>query len=154
MNLQPAPLTNPKNLIAFIKNGTACVVVFPYAPELTEPEKKSIDAARRVRVFVYGCRDAPVPAGHSGPSKPQDFPMESVQWAIARATYLSSEILHVQQPRATPESLLDALLDLDSKADNDDHRCVVTFVADHAFEGDDVALYRPGIPAAKKERRR
>ena len=50
----------PANVVSFLDDGTACVVLFPYTPELTESEWKAIDAAHRVRFFVYACSDGEV----------------------------------------------------------------------------------------------
>ncbi len=133
----------PKNIISFLKNGTACVVLFPYARELTQPEWDRIDAARRIRFFVYGCSDAPVPPGLSGIGKLEDYPLASLGFAIDRSTFICPEILPVQQPMRSRQGLVDALLDLDASGSNKDHRGVVTFVTDRSFIGDDWALQRP-----------
>lgn len=138
----PAPL--PANVVSFLENETACVVLFPYAPDITESQWEKIDAARRIRFFLYACSDAPVPPGVSGIGTPEDYPMESVRWAISRSTCIRSVILNARQPRDTSQALVDSLLELDAKAGkNDDERCVVTYVADRPFVGDDEVLTRP-----------
>jgi hypothetical protein len=138
-------MASPKNIISF-KNDTACVVFFPFAPELTESEKKMIDTAPLARFFVYGCSDAPVPRGVSGIGKLEDYPIESLKWAIGRraTTYISPEILDRQQPRDTPQALTKALMGLAAATCSDEHRSAVLFVTDRSFNGDDRALYRPG----------
>ena len=140
-------LEKPENIISFLKDGTACVVFFPFAPELTESEKKRIDAAPRMRFFVYGCSDAPMPPGVSG-WKIENYPTKSVRWSIDRSTYMSSGVLPVPLSVVTPEALLGALMDLAAKAGNDDHPCVLMCVVDHPFVGDDVAMYRENIAVA------
>jgi hypothetical protein len=125
--------SQPENIVSFLEDGTACVVLFPYAPELTERERERIDEANAVRFFVYGCSDAPAPAGHSGQGKPQDYPMKSLGWAIDRSTYIASEVLDGRQPRDTPQALIKALMDLAAGACSDDHRCAVLLATDRRF---------------------
>jgi hypothetical protein len=134
-----------KNIIAF-QNGTACVVFFPFARELTEPERKRIDAARVIRFFVYASSEAPIPTGFSSTGTFDDYAVESLGWGIRRSTYIHSEILRDLPPMDAPQVLIDALLDLDAKARTEDHRCVVTIVADRPFAGHGGAMYRPSAP--------
>jgi hypothetical protein len=143
----PLALTKPENIVSY-KKGTAYVVFLPHAPELTEPEKKRIDTAPRARFFVYGCPDAPVPQGVSGLGTLEDYPVESLQWAISRpaTTYITPEILDSQRPRDTPQALLSALMDLAADTCSNEHRSAVIFVTDRSFAGDDRALYRPSAP--------
>jgi hypothetical protein len=136
------PPKKPVNLITFLEDGTAYVVLLPYAAGLTGPERQRIDAARRVRFFVYGCRDAPVPAGASGIGTLEDYSADSLRWAIDQSTHICAKILHIPQPTGTPQALVRALLKLDARAGNDDHRGVVMFVADRPFAGSHEALYR------------
>jgi hypothetical protein len=134
----------PTNIVSFRRNGTACVVFFPYAPELTEAEWERIDAARRIRFFVYACLDAPVPPGHSGVGKFEDFYPTSLRSAINISTCMRSGILPVRQPMRSRQDLVDALLDLDdANGSHEDDRGVVTFVTDRSFVGDDREFYRP-----------
>jgi hypothetical protein len=146
------PLEKPANIISFLKDGTACVIFFPYAPDLTEPEMKRIDAARRIRFFVYG-GDAPVPPGASGIGTWEDYPVDSVKWAIDRSTYISPETLDCRQPRGTPQALVKALMNMAANACSDDHRSAVLAVTDLPFSGDNGALCRPtpSPPAAGNE---
>src|SRR5712671_6688454 len=134
----------PTNIVSFRRNGTACVVFFPYAPELTEAEWERIDAARRIRFWVYACSDAPVPPGQSGVEKFEDcYPLTNLAFGVDRSTYMCSEILPVRQPTRSRKELVDALLYIDASGSNDDHRGVVTFVTDRSFVGDDREFYRP-----------
>jgi hypothetical protein len=148
MTARPFPLDKPKNIVSFLKNGTACVVFFPYARELTEYEKKRIGSARAIRFFVDGS------SAISGPSEATGFgtieaypietyPIESLRWAISKATYMCTQILDCRQLREIPSALVNALLELDAKMGNDDHRCVVSAVVARPFVGDDLAVYRP-----------
>lgn len=135
-------LKKPENLIA-VRNGTACVIVFPYTPELTEAEWEKIDAAHRIRFFLYAVSDAPVPPGQSGGGgKFEDYyPVASVRSAIDRSTYVCTEKLPVQ--KRSRQGLVKALMDLAAKACSDDHRCAVLGVTDRPSLVDDRALYRP-----------
>jgi hypothetical protein len=143
MTARPFLLDKPENIVSFLENGMACVVFFPGARELTEDERKRIDAARVIRFFIYGFSDAPVPPGFSGTATLEDYSVESLGWAIRRSTYIHSKILQDWPPLGAPQALINALLDVDAKAGTDDHRCVVTVVADHQFVGHDDVLYRP-----------
>jgi hypothetical protein len=134
--------SKPKNIIAFLKDGTACVVLFPYAPELTASEKAEIDAATRIRFFIYGCPDAPVPIGKSGIGTPDDYPVDSLRFALERSTYASPETLQLSNTTHPRDTLVRSLMDLDAKSGNDDHRSTVTLVTEHRFAGDNVALCR------------
>jgi hypothetical protein len=138
-----ATLEKPQNLIASCSNGTACVIFFPYAPELTEAEWEKIDAASRIRFFLYACPDAPVPPGQSGgDGRFEDYySVASVRSAIDRSTYICTEILPVQ--KRSRQGLVKALMDLAAKACSDDHRCAVLVVTDRNFSGDNSALTRP-----------
>lgn len=136
-----ATLEKPQNLIAFCRNGTACVVFFPYAPELTKAEWDKIDAARRIRFFVYASSHAPVPPRQSSVGKFEDYPVASVQSAIDRSTYMCSEILPVQN--RSRQGLVKALMNLAAKACSDDHRCALLAVTDRPSFVDDYAAYRP-----------
>jgi hypothetical protein len=142
------PRTQPKNVVTFLKDGTACVVLFPYAPKLTAADRKRIDAARRVRFFVYARSDAPVPptATDIGKTFEDHYAMENIRFAIDKSTFLgcslpmgSVEGSAVLQASSTPATLIRALMDLD--AGTDGHRRTVTIVADRHF--DDVAIGRP-----------
>ena len=135
-------LKQPENLIAFCRNRTACVVFLPYAPELTESEWEKIDAARRIRFFLYACSDAPVPPGQSGGGgKFEDYyPVASVRSAVDRSTYLCSEILPLRQ--RSRQGLVKALMNLAAKACSDDHRCAALAVTDRPSLVDDYAVYR------------
>jgi hypothetical protein len=138
-------LEKPENIISFLQDGTACVVFLPFACELNESEKKRIDAARLLRFFVYGCPDAPVPQGVSGLGRFENYPIESLRWAINRpaTTCITPEILDSQRPRDTPQALIGALMDLAADTCGNEHRSAVLFVTDRSFAGDDRALYRP-----------
>jgi hypothetical protein len=135
-----------ENIIALCRNGTACVVFFPHARELTQPERDRIDAARRIRFFVYASSEAPIPPGFSSTGTLDDYAVESLGWGIRRSTYVHSEILRDLPPMDAPQGLIDALLDIDAKARTEDHRCVVTIVADRPFAGHGEAMYRPSAP--------
>jgi hypothetical protein len=137
-----APAAPPVNVVSLLAEGTACVIFYPYAPELTEAEWERIDAARRVRFFVYACPDAQVPPGQTAGGKFEDcYPAASVRSAVDRSTYMCSENLPVRQ--RSRHGLVKALMDLAAKACSNDHRCVVLAVTDRPFVGDDRALYRP-----------
>jgi hypothetical protein len=137
-----ATLKKPKSLIAF-SNGTACVIFLPYTPELTEAEWEKIDAAHRIRFFLYAVSDAPVPPGQSGGGgKFEDYyPVASVRSAVDRSTYMCSELLPARQ--RSRRGLVKALMSLAAKACSDDHRCAVLGVTDRPSLVDDRALYRP-----------
>jgi hypothetical protein len=139
-------LKQPSNVVSFLENGTACVIFYPYTPELTESEWEKIDAARRIRFFLYACSDAPVPPGQSGGGgKFEDYyPVASLRSAIDRSTYMCSEILPVRQ--RSRQGLVKALMDLAAKACSDDHRCALLGVTDRPSLVDDRALYRPHAP--------
>ncbi|MDB5605087.1 MAG: hypothetical protein JWP25_1987 [Bradyrhizobium sp.] len=138
-----APLLKPKNIVAFLKDGTACVAFFPYARELAALEEIEIDAACRKRFFVYTCSDAPVPPGQSGTGKFEElYPIESLHWARSRSTCMSSLVLKVSNMMSAPDTLVSSLMDLDAKSGNDDHRSTLTFVTDRPFVGDDAAWCR------------
>ncbi|MCS3929604.1 hypothetical protein M2175_004635 [Bradyrhizobium elkanii] len=143
MALGLIPETRPDNIISFLENGTACVMFFPYAPELTESEWKRIDAAPRIRFFMYACSDAQVPPGQSGGGRKFEdyYPVASVRSAVDRSTYMSSEILPVRE--RSREGLIEALMNLAVRACSDDHRCAVLTVTDHLSLVDDYAVYRP-----------
>jgi hypothetical protein len=134
---------SPTNVVSLLENGTACVIVFPYTPEFTEAEWEKIDAAHRIRVFLYACSDAPLPSGQTGSGgKLEDYyPVASVRSAIDRSTYICSEILPARQ--RSRQDLIKALMNLAAKACSDDHRCALLCVTDRSFVGDDCALYRP-----------
>jgi hypothetical protein len=132
----------PENIISF-QNGTAFVVIFPFAPELTEPQKKKIDAARRVRFFVYGCSDTPMPSEALGLGSLEAYPVDSLRWAISRSTYITPEILDCRHLREAPKALIAVLINLAAHACSDEHRCAVLVLTERRFRGDDRALYRP-----------
>jgi hypothetical protein len=134
-------LEKPKNIVSF-KNGTACVVFLPFATELTEHEKKRIDAARVIRFFVYGCDDPPTPTGISPTGTLDDYSAESLGWAVSRSTYVHSEVLPELPPVEVPQALIKALLEADARAGTDDHRGAVTIVAARPFTGCDDAICR------------
>jgi hypothetical protein len=147
MTLSLVPLERGENLITFLDDGTASVVLFPFARELTEPERKRIRAACGAHVFVYACRDAPVPECISRPGTINDFPICSLRWAIGNATLLNIGILDVRQSDSTRDDLAKVLLDLDAKDETGDHRFIVTLVADHGFDvGEYISLHRPHAP--------
>src|SRR5258705_6048845 len=90
-------LKQPSNVVSFLENGTACVVFFPYARELIKSEWERIDAARRIRFFLYACPDAPMPPGQSGGGGRfgDYYPGVNVRSAIDRTTYMFIGILAV-----------------------------------------------------------
>ena len=137
-------LKKPENLIAVSRNGTACVILFPYTPELTEAEWERIDAARRIRFFLYAVSDAPVPSVppvRCRVGKFEDYyPVASVRSAIDRSTYMCAEILPVRQ--RSRQGLVKALMDLAAKVCSDDHRCAILGVTDRPSLVDDRALCR------------
>jgi len=146
-----APPAKPRNIVSF-KNGTACVVFLPFATELTQHEKKRIDAARVLRFFVFGCEYPPTPTGISPSGTLDDYPAKSLGWAVSRSTYVHSEILPDLPPASAPQTLIKALLDADALAGTEDHRGVVTIVAPRPFTGCDEAIYRPSAtPSSKLE---
>ncbi|MGY4428457.1 hypothetical protein ACVWWO_000934 [Bradyrhizobium sp. F1.13.1] len=143
MTLALMPETRPTNVVSFFENGTACVIFFPYAAELTEAEWKRIDAAPRIRFFLYACSDAQVPPGQSGRyGEFEDYyPVASVRSAVNRSTYMCSEILPARQ--RSRAGLVKALMNLAAKACSDDHSCAVLAVTDRQSLVDDYAVYRP-----------
>jgi hypothetical protein len=148
---RPLPVEKPKNSISF-ENGTACVVFLPFASELTERQKKRIDAARIIRFFVYGCDDPPSPPGVLPTGTLKDYSAKSLGWAVSRSTYVHSEILPDLPPANAPQTLIKALLNADAKAGTEVHRGVVTIVAARPFTGCDDAICRPSAtPPCKHE---
>jgi hypothetical protein len=143
MTLALMPETRPTNVVSFFENGTACVIFFPYAAELTEAEWKRIDAAPRIRFFLYACSDAQVPpAQPGGGGNFEDYyPAASVRSAIKRSTYMCSELLPLRQ--RSHRGLVKALMNLAAKACSDDHSCAVLAVTDRLSLVDDYAVYRP-----------
>ncbi|KJC37501.1 hypothetical protein UB31_35380 [Bradyrhizobium sp. LTSP849] len=143
MTLGLIPEIRPANVVSFLENGAACVIFFPYAPELTEYEWEKIDAARRVRFFLYACSDAQVPPGGSGVggSFEDYYPVTSVRSAVNRSTYMRAEILPVQ--KRSRQGLIEALMSLAAKVCGDDHRCALLGVTDRPSLVDDYALCRP-----------
>lgn len=143
MTLRLTPQTRPTNVVSFLENGTACVIFFPYAPELTESEWERIDAARRIRFFAYACSDAQVPPGLTGRrGKFEDYyPIASMRSAVNRSTYMCSGLLPVR--RRSRQGLVKALMNLAAKACSDDHRCALLGVTDRPSFVDDYAVYRP-----------
>jgi hypothetical protein len=141
MTLALMPETRPTNVVSFLENGTACVIFFPYAPELTEWRR--IDAARRIRFFVYACSDAQVPPAQTRRRGKFDdyYPVASVRSAVNRSTYMCSELLPVRQ--RSNQGLVKALMNLAAKACGDDHRCALLGVTDRPSLVDDYALCRP-----------
>jgi hypothetical protein len=137
------PPLKPKNTLSFLKDGTACVVFFPFTAELTQSEKTKIDAASRKRFFVYTCSDTPIPPGHPRIGIFEKlYPIDSIRWAVGRSTYMSSLVTKASNVMSAPGYLLSSLMDLDAKSGNDDHNSALFFVTDRAFVGDDVALCR------------
>jgi hypothetical protein len=147
---RPLPADKPKNIVSF-KDGTACVVFFPAAIEISEHEKKRIDAARVIRFFVY-LDNALMPPSFAGPTALDAYSVESLGWAIRHSTYIHSEILPDLPPANAPQTLIKALLNADAKAGTEVHRGVVTMVAARPFTGCDDAIWRPSAtPPCKHE---
>lgn len=138
------PESRPANVVSFLETGTACVIIFPYTAELTEFEWRRIDAARRIRFFIYACSDAQVPPGQIGRrGKFEDYyPVASVRSAVNRSTYMCSKLLPVR--RRSHQGLVKALMNLAARACSDDHRCALLGVTDSRSLVDDYAAYRPG----------
>jgi hypothetical protein len=153
MTRRPKKRENPENIIS-IKNGTAFVIIiiFPCAPGLTELQKKRIDAAQRVRFFVYGCSD--MPPGASGVGSFEQYPVDSLRWAISRSTYIAPETIDCRHLREAPKSLIALLMAVAADACSDEHRSAVLILVDRSFNGDDFALCRPPPSATAKEARR
>lgn len=144
--MTPIPETRPANVVSFLENGTACVIFFPFALELSESEWEKIDAARRIRFFAYACSDAQVPPGLTGGGgKFEDYyPVASVRSAVNRSTYMCSELLPIRQ--RSHQGLVKALMNLAARACSDDHRCALLAVTDRRSLVDDYAVYRPSTP--------
>jgi hypothetical protein len=139
---RPSPAENSKNIVAF-ENGTACVVFLPFANELTERQKKRIDAARIIRFFVYGCDNPLTPPGFLPTGTLDDYSAKSLGWGVGLSTYVHSEILPHLPPSDARQTLIKALLDADALAGTEDHRGVVTIVAVRPFTGCEDAICRP-----------
>jgi hypothetical protein len=131
------------NIVSFINDGTACVVFLPFANELTERQKKRIDAARVIRFFVHLEIDEPLPPRFAGPSALNAYSVKSLGWAVGRSTYVHSEILPDLPPVSAPQILIKALLEADALAGTEVHRGVVTIVAPRPFTGCQDAICRP-----------
>jgi hypothetical protein len=143
-----SPHSKPQNIVTFLKDGTACVVLFPYAPKLTAADRKRIDAAQRIRFFVYARSDAPVPPAAARATKFEDhYSIENLHFALDRSTYLGASLLPldgvegsaVLQASSAPGTLVISLMAL--CAGDDHHRSTITVVTDRHF--DDAAICRP-----------
>lgn len=138
------PPVKAKSIIAFQPDRTACVVIFPHAPELSPSEKTKIGAASRIRFFVYGCSEIPVPSRKSPVGDFGHFPAESLRFARDTSTCMSLQRLKAISPTMrAPAALVSSLMNLDAKSGNDDQRSTVTFVTERRFVGDDIVAWRP-----------
>src|SRR4051794_18135144 len=85
-------LETAKDVIKF-ENGTAFIRCVPFSDNFTDEEKRQIDAATRIRAFLYCRVDTPVPPGISRPVTLADFPLESILWLWDRCTLIHPVVM-------------------------------------------------------------
>ncbi|GLR91308.1 hypothetical protein [Bradyrhizobium iriomotense] len=137
----------PANRITFLEDGTACLLVLPFARECTDDEQRTFETAPRARIFLYACGDAPVPEGVSRPSSIYDLPRTTLSWAVRKATFIAPGIVP-ENSENTEADLADVLLQiLEQTPEGTDHRFHVTLIVDDPAElGQYLSRTRPNPP--------